>query len=435
MNNPIKLLTVAVLILLVAVPCQAQDNAGDCPGILPSRLLSGKPAQTTPGVPNNVRDEPSVDATKVGEIPPETLFDVLEGPICADGYAWWHVAYEGISGWTVEGDAEDYWTIPVDTSHEHISVWNVESLRSIREFRGEENTAYGMAVTTETSLLALGTGYPNNVVRIWDYLTGEAIAVLDPGYNNDVRRVSFDSDGELLVIGGMPGDIIQVWHIDRQEIIHQIDRTSPVVTFRPQTKMIAYIDFPRDLVIWDVASESEYVRWPDAVQVLATDLVFSLDGNVLAIAESNGLVNLWDVESGELRTSLEFISTVTGIVFAADAETITTVHCREADPVSNVICLHLKIETWDVQTGQRSAVIDMIPGLDLSKNARLAISPDGTLLAMSELARLWIFEAATGRELAMLEPFPARNLSITDDQKHIIGAATNAVTAVWGLDS
>jgi hypothetical protein len=48
----------------------------------------------------------------VGRIPGEDGFVVLEGPVCAEGYAWWRVDYNGTLGWTVEGTGEEYWVEP-----------------------------------------------------------------------------------------------------------------------------------------------------------------------------------------------------------------------------------------------------------------------------------------------------------------------------------
>lgn len=430
-----KAITLVVLALVIVVPCQAQGNDEGCPDTLPSRLQPGHPAQNTPGTPLNMRDAPSTSGSKLGEIPPEALFDVLEGPVCADGYAWWQVDYQGLTGWTVEGDSDSYWTVPVDDSQEYVTLWNTQSLRQIRSFQGEENTAYGLAVSSAKGLVALGTGYPNNLIRIWDYRSGEEVAVLDPAYEGDARRLSFSTNGELLAVGGLPGDYVQVWNVNTGELVHQLESSSVVVTFRPNTVMLAYVEFPRNLVMWDTSSQQEDLRWPDAVQVQATDLVFSPDGSVLAIVEYNGPVVLWNVASGEPITTLDHFAAVKGLAFSPDSETVATVHCREADPNSNVTCLHQKIIQWDVQTGERGQVIDLAPGLEMWKNARLAFSPDGAILAMSEMSRLWLFDSESGQQLAMHESFPAWNFAFTDDQKYLIGADTFANVEIWGLDA
>ncbi len=82
-----------------------------CPGLRPPRLTVGRRGRVTPGDPNRVRDEPG--GKIVGRIPPEGVFKVLDGPRCTlDGMAWWKVDYQGLVGWTAEGNTDYYWLEP-----------------------------------------------------------------------------------------------------------------------------------------------------------------------------------------------------------------------------------------------------------------------------------------------------------------------------------
>jgi hypothetical protein len=49
----------------------------------------------------------------IGQIPGGTVFVVVSGPQCVSGYAWWQVNYNGVTGWTAEGQGNDYWLEPV----------------------------------------------------------------------------------------------------------------------------------------------------------------------------------------------------------------------------------------------------------------------------------------------------------------------------------
>jgi hypothetical protein len=62
-----------------------------------------------PGDPNTVRDQPTRSGGVVGQIPGGAEFFVLEGPICADDLLWWRVDYNGLVGWTVQGDGTVPW--------------------------------------------------------------------------------------------------------------------------------------------------------------------------------------------------------------------------------------------------------------------------------------------------------------------------------------
>ena len=98
-----------------APPAQSGEPdvpAGDCLGAPPPRLTVGGRGRVTPGLPNKMRSAPSTGAPQVGSIPGEAVFNVLGGPQCADGYLWWQVEYEGVTGWTANGTGNAYWVEP-----------------------------------------------------------------------------------------------------------------------------------------------------------------------------------------------------------------------------------------------------------------------------------------------------------------------------------
>lgn len=99
---------------VVHAEIQAASNAPACPGTQPSRLSVGERGWVLPGTPNNLRDAPTTRGSKIGEIPGSIVFTVLEGPVCADNYAWWRVRdMMGQEGWTAEGNADEYWIAPL----------------------------------------------------------------------------------------------------------------------------------------------------------------------------------------------------------------------------------------------------------------------------------------------------------------------------------
>lgn len=83
-----------------------------CQGFMVSRLSTGFSAVVLPGAANNVRANPGLDEALAGSIPGGAEFDVIGGPTCAGGSAWWRVTYGDITGWTAEGSGTEYWLRP-----------------------------------------------------------------------------------------------------------------------------------------------------------------------------------------------------------------------------------------------------------------------------------------------------------------------------------
>jgi|GEM_PF-1431565 len=57
---------------------------------------------------NRFRELPTTHSTStlIGMIPVGGMFEIIGGPRCADGYRWWNVVYDGLTGWTSDGEGD-----------------------------------------------------------------------------------------------------------------------------------------------------------------------------------------------------------------------------------------------------------------------------------------------------------------------------------------
>lgn len=104
---------VVFIILLGLWGVSTTSFAQACPDLPEPRLIIGQRGQVTPGNANNLRDVPSTSGGRLGQIPGGGVFEVLEGPVCAEGFNWWKVSFAGVEAWTVEGNDGDYWLEPI----------------------------------------------------------------------------------------------------------------------------------------------------------------------------------------------------------------------------------------------------------------------------------------------------------------------------------
>ncbi|MCA9904184.1 MAG: SH3 domain-containing protein, partial [Anaerolineae bacterium] len=89
-----------------------------CVGALAPRLAVGMTGRVRSQDPRplNVRTSPSTGAARSGQLVPGDLFFVQRGPVCAEGYSWYEVRYDGDQvGWIAEGD-RDYFVEPISAS-------------------------------------------------------------------------------------------------------------------------------------------------------------------------------------------------------------------------------------------------------------------------------------------------------------------------------
>lgn len=100
------------------LPSPMPVRVEDCPDAPPIRLIIQERGRSTSDSddPINLRDGPGTSFSILSRIESGELFYVLDGPSCADGYAWFRVRYRGVNGvrigWIAEGDFQAYYVEP-----------------------------------------------------------------------------------------------------------------------------------------------------------------------------------------------------------------------------------------------------------------------------------------------------------------------------------
>lgn len=122
----LHIMFVLVGVIASAVMVNAQQTT--CGGALPSRMRVGFEGRITAPNGANLRASPSVAASLVGGIPQDAVFMVLDGPVCADGFAWWEVRYRRFTGWAAESNTTDYWMVSLAPDLQRLALDDVSLL-------------------------------------------------------------------------------------------------------------------------------------------------------------------------------------------------------------------------------------------------------------------------------------------------------------------
>lgn len=107
-----RLLVIFLLLVIstISIAIPTLTVAQECGNALPPRMEIGETWRITPGPDNNLRAQPDLQSAKIGQIPSGREFEVIGGPVCADGYWFYEVRYRGRTGWTAESGNGEYWT-------------------------------------------------------------------------------------------------------------------------------------------------------------------------------------------------------------------------------------------------------------------------------------------------------------------------------------
>ncbi|HLA42435.1 MAG TPA: hypothetical protein VJZ27_03305, partial [Aggregatilineales bacterium] len=336
-----------LMLLYVTTAAYAQNpppRANDCltGGYLAPRLVGGMMARVTPGgVANRVRADPNLNADIVFMADPGTPLYVTTSPACADGLVFWQVQFRDLNtansgiedfGWTGEGSSGEYWLEPV------LQTWNIPPNRAFI------NTA---SAARMQNLGQVMYGLVNNLA--WSP-NGTILAVNSVGA---VWLHHVDSPGAAPVA-------IKPNQVDT-------NHTSDMV-FTPLGN--ALITIGDSLQTWNIANGAQLSTESITLPVGGISAI-NATGTIAAVATDTGAINIYDLQTSQIVSTLTGHSLVQETVFHPNRNILVSGGGAGMTGSDNTVRL------WDLSTGTQLAIFNA--GQPVS---HLAFSPDGSTLAI-----------------------------------------------------
>jgi WD40 repeat protein len=198
---------------------------------------------------------------------------------------------------------------------------------------------------------------------------GSILDMIDADHS--VYDLDVSPDGSLIALGqGVYG--VKLSNVDDgAEHLSLHGGYDNVVAFSPDGETIATANRDGVLWIWDVETGMELSEFAPAEPESATSVVFSPNGEAAALGNWGGHVFLWNVENGELVGEFEnpgAFGFADGIAFSVDGGNLAVAGAQlEFDDV---------VRVWNVDDGSVEGTIPFE-----NQTRAVAYSPDGAQLA------------------------------------------------------
>ena len=262
------------------------------------------------------------------------------------------------------------------------------------------------------------SGSVSGIARIWDVESGSQISVLH-GHTALIEHVDFSTDGRRVLTTSHDGTA-RLWDVDGVLTTTLRHKRSPkFAMFSPDGARITTGD---GVVahVWDARRGIEVSTLAPSTGGLLQLATFSPDGRRLATTSHDGVVRLWDAQSGREAAPLEGHGPkVAQIQFSSDGSFLASASVDGT------------VRLWDASSGAATTVFETEADL---RDA--LFSPDGKLLlAMSNdnTARLW---KTDGTEIRGL-PGPEIRISaesFSPDGRLIAIGSFGGAAQIWSIE-
>lgn len=189
-----------------------------------------------------------------------------------------------------------------------------------------EGKANDLKFSRDGSLLIAGGGRHGLTGKIiaWDVQTAQRLFEIGDELDN-VLAADISANLKLVALGG-PQKMLRVYSTGSEALRYEIKKHTDWITnieFSPDGVLLASADRNGGLQLWESESGNEYLTLGGHDKSI-NGISWRSDSNVVATCSDDGTVKLWEVENGRQIKSWSAHNSVAEVAFTRDGKLVTT---------------------------------------------------------------------------------------------------------------
>ncbi|KAL3605281.1 hypothetical protein FPOAC2_00224 [Fusarium poae] len=294
----------------------------------------------------------------------------------------------------------------------------------LQTFEGHGKEVTGVAFSPDGRMLASSSH--DKKVRIWSTETWSIRHALDK-HNSAIKSIAFSPDSKSLVSTSSDGNMY-VWDAEEGIFRQPLERQSGSVSssvFSPDGNKLATASRDGNLLLWDTSTYGTFdnLTINKRPKKHVTDVAFSPDGTKLASSSHDKIepnVRLWDLKEMSHLKLEGHSKFATSVAFSQNGKLLA------AGAENGVILI------WDAQTGEKKRQLDG----DGKSFTSVAFSPTRDILAAAcEDKTVWLWnEDYSSRVRLRGHHGPVADIAFSSDGTMLASASFDRTVRVWDMD-
>jgi len=195
-------------------------------------------------------------------------------------------------------------------------------MEPISIFEGHSNYVIGLVFSPDNKML-ISCGM-DKLIKFWTVPDWKLLDII-AGHNNSVNSISVSPDSEVLA-SGSTDNTVKLWSIATRGLLHNLQDRKKVVAavkISPNGQLVAAASYGGRVKIW-TTNGAEVLALKTASRNL-TALAFSSDNKYLATGGLGDMVQVWNIQTGELfQTLIGHRTAILSIKYIHDSDQLFT---------------------------------------------------------------------------------------------------------------